>query len=358
MVLSQRDDPGALVRRGGCVIGAMALLAMLALSTVLSLVLPSQTAFGLRTRDVSQSVAVQPADTVIVEPDAGMGPLDAFMGSARRSVDLFMYELADTRAESILAADAARGVRVRVILDQRLERARNQAAFTYLSAHGVAVRWAPDADTTFHIKSVCVDGARCAVMTLNLTARYYATTRDFAVMDSDQADVAAIEGTFAADFGGHPGVPGSGADLVWSPGSTAALADLIGTASHTVLVYNEELSDPTTVETLAAAARRGVHVEIVMTYQSAWVRNFDALAAAGAQIRVLYGEQPVYIHAKMIWVDGRRVFLGSENLSVASLTRNRELGLISTDPAILQATEQTFEHDAASARIWQVRREP
>ena len=195
-------------------------------------------------------------------------------------------------------------------------------------------------------------------MTLNLTSRYCATTRDFAVVDTDQADVAAIEETFAGDFGGHPGVPRSGADLVWSPGSTTALADLIGTASHTVLVYNEELSDPTTVAALAAAARRGVRVEVVMTYQSSWVRNFDALTSAGAQVRVLYGEHPLYIHAKMIWVDGKRVFLGSENLSVASLTRNRELGLISIDPAILHATEQTFEHDAAGARIWQVRRGP
>jgi phosphatidylserine/phosphatidylglycerophosphate/cardiolipin synthase-like enzyme len=335
------------VKRAGRLTKAIALLTILAPWTVLP--------FG---GEVAEAAALRPADTLIVEPDAGMGPLDTFMGSARRSVDLSMYELADPHAESILVADAARGVRVRVILDQRLERARNQAAFTYLSAHGVAVRWAPDADNTFHIKAACVDGARCAVMTLNLTSRYYATTRDFAVVDKDRADVAAIEKTFAGDFDGHPGVPSSGADLVWSPGSTAALADLIRTASHTVLVYNEELSDPTTVDALAAAARRGVRVEVVMTYQSSWIRNFDALTSAGAQVRVLYGEHPLYIHAKMIWVDGKRVFLGSENLSVASLTRNRELGLITTDPAILHATEQTFEHDAAGARIWQVRRGP
>lgn len=346
------------MKRAGRVPGAVALLAIFTWLPVLALVLPFGAAFGVQTSDASDTAAPLPVDTLIVEPDAGMGPLDAFMGSARRSVDLSMYELADPRVESILVADAARGVRVRVILDKRLERARNQAAFTFLSTHGVAVHWAPDADYTFHIKSVCVDGARCAVMTLNLTSRYYATTRDFAVVDADQTDVAAIEETFAGDFGGHHGAPSPGADLVWSPGGTATLADLIGAAGHSILVYNEELSDRTTVDALAAAARRGVRVEVVMTYQSSWVRNFDALTSAGAQVRVLYGEHPVYVHAKMIWVDGKRVFLGSENLSVASLTRNRELGLISTDPAILHATEQTFEHDAASARIWPARRGP
>jgi cardiolipin synthase A/B len=346
------------MKRSGRVAEAFAVVATLVLLSLLPFGLPVHVALGLQPRGVEVSAALRPAETLIVEPDAGIGPLDAFMGSARRSLDLSMYELVDPHAESVLVADAARGVRVRVILDQRLERARNQAAFTYLSAHGVAVHWAPDADNTFHIKAGCVDGARCAVMTLNLTSRYYATTRDFAVMDTNQADVAAIEETFVDDFGGHPGVPSPGADLVWSPGSTAALANLIESASHTVLVYNEELSDPTTVQALAAAARRGVQVEVVMTYQSSWVRNFDALTSAGAQVRVLYGEHPAYIHAKMIWVDGKRVFLGSENLSVASLTRNRELGLISTDPAILHATEEIFEHDAATARIWQVRRGP
>jgi cardiolipin synthase len=283
-----------------------------------------------------------------------MGPLDAFMASATRSVDMSMYELADPRAESILAADAARGVRVRVVLDQYRERARNHDAFTYLSAHGVAVHWAPAVDNTFHIKSICVDGARCAIMTLNLTSRYYPTTRDFAVMDADRADVTAVEQTFAGDYQGHPGTPSSGAGLVWSPGSTAPLAALVGGADRTILVYNEELSDPTMVDALAGAARRGIHVEVVMTYEASWAPNFDALTAAGARIYVLYGEHPVYIHAKMIWVDEKRVFLGSENLSTASLTGNRELGLVSTDPGILSATKRTFDRDAASARIWRV----
>ena len=89
------------------------------------------------------------------------------------------------------------------------------------------------------------------------------------------------------------------------------------------MVYNEELSDPTTVDALASAAGRGVRVEVVMTYEASWVPNFDALTAAGAEVHVLYGEHPVYVHAKMIWVDGQRVFLGSQNLSTASLDRNQ-----------------------------------
>ena len=49
---------------------------------------------------------------------------------------------ADTTAEDDLAADAKRGVDVRVILDQHLEKSRNTATYNFLSAHRVHVTWA------------------------------------------------------------------------------------------------------------------------------------------------------------------------------------------------------------------------
>ena len=95
---------------------------------------------------------------VLAEPAAGIGPIYQLITGARSSVDLTMYELADPAAEADLAADAARGVDVRVILDQHLERSRNTGAYDYLTAHGVHVRWGP-AGTTYHQKTLTVDGA-------------------------------------------------------------------------------------------------------------------------------------------------------------------------------------------------------
>ena len=77
--------------------------------------------------------------SVLAEPQAGIGPIYQIITGARSSVDLTMYELADPAAEADLAADAARGVDVRVILDQHLEKPRNTSAYDYLAAHGVHV---------------------------------------------------------------------------------------------------------------------------------------------------------------------------------------------------------------------------
>lgn len=144
-----------------------------------------------------------------------------------------MYELADPAAEADLAGDAARGVRVRVILDQHLEKSRNTTAYDYLTARGVDVRWGP-AGTIYHQKTLTVDGATSVIMTLNLVAADYPGTRDFAVIDTNRADVAAIVTTFNADFAGHGITPPDGTDLVWSPtNAQASVLSVINGATRT-----------------------------------------------------------------------------------------------------------------------------
>src|SRR5580658_9479696 len=291
---------------------------------------------------------------LLTEPAAGIGPIYQLITGARSSVDLTMYELADSTAEADLAADAARGVNVRVLLDQHLEKSRNTAAYDYLSAHGVHVRWAP-AGTTYHQKTLTVDKATSVIMTLNLVADDYAHTRDFAVIDSSRADVAAIVATFNADFAGQAVTPPDGADLVWSPtNAQATVLSVIGGAKHTLAVEDEEMDDPAVTAALAAAARRGVHVTITMTADSEWDGAFTELTRAGAHIRLYRDASSVlYIHAKAIVADagrsGQRVLVGSQNFSAASLGYNRELGILTSNPGIVAAIAATLARDYAGA---------
>ena len=265
-----------------------------------------------------------------------------------------MYELADPTAEADLAADAARGLDVRVLLDRHLEKSANTSAYDYLSAHRVHVRWAP-AGVTYHQKTLTVDDATSVIMTLNLVARDYPGTRDFAVIDTSRADVAAIVATFNADFAGRVITPPDGADLVWSPANAkASVLSVIDRAKHTLAVEEEEMDDPAVTAALAAAARRGVHVTITMTADSEWDQAFAELTRAGAHIR-LYPDKAsaLYIHAKAIVADagrsGQRVLAGSQNFSVASLGYNRELGILTSDPRLVAAVAATLAHDYAGA---------
>jgi cardiolipin synthase len=294
--------------------------------------------------------------TVLAEPGAGFSEIYKLITSAHHSVELTMYELKDTTAEADLAADAKRGVDVRVVLDQHLEKTRNEATYSYLRAHGVHVAWAPKT-ITYHQKTLTIDGKTSVVMTLNWVSADYAGTRDFAVIDTKPADISAILTTFNADFGGHGKgySPPDGADLVWSPtNSQSVILTVIGGARHTLAIENEEMGDSKVTSALIAAARRGVNVTVTMTAQSSWDSAFRKLVKAGAHVHTYRDSDSVlYIHAKVVLADAgksdERVFVGSENFSVASLRVNRELGIVTTQPAVISVISATLARDYAGA---------
>jgi cardiolipin synthase len=316
---------------------------------------PSALAPMLTAARSTSAGASAPPLRLLTEPQAGLQPIYRLITEARSSVDLTMYELADPTAEADLAADAGRGVDVRVILDRHLEKSANRGAFNYLAAHGVHVRWGP-VGTTFHQKTLTVDDATAVIMTLNLVAGDYPDTRDFAVIDTSRTDVSAIADTFNADFAGRSITPPDGRDLVWSPtNAQASVLSVINHATHTLAVENEEMDDPAVTSALAAAARRGVNVKIIMTADAEWDHAFSELSSVGAHIR-LYpdGGGALYVHAKVIVADagrsGQRVLIGSQNFSVASLDYNRELGVLSRNGAVVAAVSSTLARDYAGGR--------
>jgi phosphatidylserine/phosphatidylglycerophosphate/cardiolipin synthase-like enzyme len=291
--------------------------------------------------------------TPIVEPDAGYAPIYALLSSPKHSLDMTMYELKDTKAEQALIADAARGVAVRVLLDQAFSGASvNKAAFANLMAHGVSVRAASTQVAITHQKSFVIDKKKAVIMTGNLTSQYYSTSRDYALTDAKATDVAAIETTFGIDWANAKGTAPTGADLVWSPGAQAPLVALIASAKKTLQVENEEMSATAIVSALVAAARKGVDVRVVMTDQASWHKSFDTLKAAGVQIRTYSPSAKLYVHAKTIEVDGKRVFLGSQNFSASSRFFCSELGLVTTATAVVKTVAATFATDFAGAAPW------
>jgi phosphatidylserine/phosphatidylglycerophosphate/cardiolipin synthase-like enzyme len=305
----------------------------------------------------SPRVPATPALSLIIEPGAGMGEIDALIASAHHTVDLTMYELEDTDAEQLLAGDAARGVEVRVILNRADTSSDNDAAFAYLEDHGVHVHWASSRYALTHQKTLVVDGTVSVIMTLNWTSRYYADTRDVAVVDRSPADIAAIQATFNADYAGAPINPPSGADLVWSP--TTSLPDLlalINGAQRELSVENEEMDQYEITDALMAAARRGVNVEICMTYSSSWADAFNELVAAGAHVRVYSPDAALYIHAKVLVRDpgasDQEAFAGSQNFSTESLRYNRELGIMLRGSVLIGQLEAMVHGDFDGASPW------
>jgi phosphatidylserine/phosphatidylglycerophosphate/cardiolipin synthase-like enzyme len=294
---------------------------------------------------------------LIIEPQAGFSPVYHLISRARHSIDLTMYEFSDTKAEHDLAAAAQRGVTVKVVLDQR-EKSHNSAAFGYLKSHGVKVVWSSTRFEYTHQKTLLVDGSTAVIMTANLTSEYYSSTRDFLVMDTKHADVAAIAQVFNADFAHRSVQPGDGRDLVWSPtDSQPELLGLIDGATKSLRIYSEEMGDTTIEDALIKAARRGVSVKVCGENESGeYDSDFSRLAAAGVHISYYSSSHGFYIHGKVVEADygtgHAKAFIGSENFSSTSLNRNRELGLITASQKVLSAIAKTFAHDYRNGKPW------
>jgi cardiolipin synthase len=300
------------------------------------------------------------------ESDNSVTPLYALVNNAQKTIDMTMYALEDTAFSGDLFTACNRGVKVRVILDQNDEKSGNTSAYNQLNAAAnCSAVWANKTFEASHQKSIILDGTQVAIMSLNLQSQYYSTTRDFALLENDPVDIAAIQATFNADYAaGTPssGVagasdfsysPGAGDDLIWSP--TTAQADMlaiINNARKTLLVENEEMGASNIVSALEAACTRGVTVDVAMVSQSSYSTEFRALEAAGCGVHVYPDTQTgFYIHAKAVVADyglsTQNVYMGSINYSTASMTENRELGVYIADPASVQFLNATMASDYA-----------
>ncbi len=87
-----------------------------------------------------------------------------------------------------------------------------------------------------------------------------------------------------------------------------------------------------------------------MTASPEWVTQPASLTSAGVRVAIR-PDAPgvVYLHAKAIVADGTTAFVGSQNFSTSSLDFDRELGVITTDPAVVGPLSKTLVTDVAGA---------
>jgi cardiolipin synthase len=304
---------------------------------------------------------------VFPETDNSVTPLYNLVNGAKSTIDMTMYEMQDTTMTTDLTTACKNGVRVRVIFSSS-ESSSNTTAYSALNSAGSNCS-AVESNSAFentHQKTITVDGAlasaQTAILSLNLQTQYYSTTRDFALVENDPVDIAAIEATFNQDYaaGGTKNTtefsylaPG-GDDLIWSPTTAqASLVNIINNATATLLIENEEMSADNIVSALENACQRGVTVEVAMTNDdNEYATEFSALQAAGCGVHTYVdNSSTLYIHAKAILADynttGVVCYMGSINFSTASMTENRELGLYVNDATSQQAIYNTITSDYA-----------
>jgi cardiolipin synthase A/B len=292
---------------------------------------------------------------VFVEPDAGYSVITNAISGAKQSVWVEMYLLTERHIIQGLEEAAHRGVDVRVMLEghpygsgsisptQTLDR---------LNAAGVKAKTTNPSFALTHEKGLVIDGQTAYIMTSNFTVSALGgsrsvTNREYGIIDNNSQDVQAVTSIFNADWN-RTDAQFNDPNLVVSPvNSRNAFTSLINGAHSSLLIEAEEMQDSGIEQALVNAAKHGVHVQVILPAPSGSSgdsnsQGISTIQQGGAQVK----EDPhYYMHAKIIVVDGQKAFVGSENISTASLERNRELGIIVADQNVLNTLQQTFQQD-------------
>jgi cardiolipin synthase len=248
-----------------------------------------------------------------------------------------------------------RGVDVRVMLEPHPVGSAPDGQLPLiaeLNTAGVSARATSPAFTLTHEKTILVDAATAYIMTGNLTKSALGgssatTNREYGIIDTDAATVSDVRASFQADWDRQPYAPADPALVVSPTNSRLRLLTLITLARSTLSLEEEELLDPQIVAALAAAARRGVSVRLLLpgvsgSGDSAEQANVAALIAAGGMV---HRSARYYIHAKLIVADGNMAFVGSENISAASLDHNREMGIMVSDTTAITTFQASVADD-------------
>jgi len=294
---------------------------------------------------------------VYVEPDDGEKVITGAIKSASKSVWLEIYILSDRNVIRALEEAVNRGLDVRVMLEPHPFGGGSSAPRTLdeLKAAGVKAQFtSPDFKLT-HEKGMILDGATAYIMTSNFSRSALGGSssgsgtrnREYGIIDANAQDVQAVIAIFNADWN-HATAQFNDANLVVSPvNSRSVFMNLIGSAQHTLLIEAEEMNDSAIEQALVNAASRGVQIEIILPAPSGSASDSNSSGiAAIRQGNITVREDPhLYMHAKIMVVDGVKAFVGSENISTQSLDSNRELGILVSDTSVLGTLQSTFQTD-------------
>jgi cardiolipin synthase len=345
-----------------------------------------------RLMDDASARPLRPGNRIVplVDGDAAYPAMLAAIDGAVRSVALSTYIFDSSpigrRFVAALAAAQARGVQVRVLLDDVGARYSWPQADRLLAPHGLKVArflplWrAPYYNLRNHRKLLVVDGKHGFTGGMNIRVHHVLAerssypTRDLAFAVEGPV-VAQLAEVFAEDWAFTTGESLSGPD--WFPplpasGTVAARGipdgpdeDMdrirwtflggLSCARRSVRVLTPYFLPESAIATaFNLAAMRGVQVDIALPERGnlplvQWAMWGDFRKVLEHGCRVWLTPRP-FDHSKLMVVDDLWVVFGSPNWDPRSLRLNFELGVECYDPALATRMGELFDERVASAR--------
>ena len=296
----------------------------------------------------------------ISTPNDNHSELLAAFDSAKVSIKVGIFGISGKHIADSLEAAQKRGVSVTIICDKYCVGNDKKAAIVaQLKAAGVTMYTATTAFTISHWKMFVIDDSKVFISTMNFISRFN-QMRDMGVFVTNPSIVKEVLAVFNTDIENSKNQTAltpalSQPNLVWSPSnSEEKLVQLILSAKSTIEIWIENMGNQAIHQALKTAVQNGVRVRLMTSLcglgmdPSFAFSHLNQLLGFGVNVQVMpFPASPEipYVHAKVIVVDKKTTFLGSENFSMNSLLNARELGIIFKDTEIQTRINSLYESD-------------
>ncbi len=294
---------------------------------------------------------------IFVFPEAGRTPLITAINSAKKTIDMAAYRLSDPQIIETLEKAKKRGVTIHLLIEPNIfvhEKGYGTNPIDHLKSIGIHIYTLSKRFNQAHYKMIVIDKSWGLLGTGNAAQDAFEGTedvpacRDFSVPILKSSLVHELLRIFNADIHDERVVPRT-TKLVWGPDQQrSTFLRMINSAKKSIRIYQQSFEDVGMAQALAGAARAGVDVQLIMPpfpfsrTVDGNIPNQTLITQAGAKVVL---NTKIYIHAKVMIVDDKEMYVGSCNMYSPSIDQTRELGIIIDTPKPIKTVLETFQKD-------------
>jgi len=274
--------------------------------------------------------------SLLIQPGDGTAEILAGIDRAKHTIHVAAFRFDRRDIEMALKRAARRGVFVHVLVAHTSAGQGGEITLRRLEMRllgdGITVTRTASDLVRYHDKVMTIDGETLYLLGFNFTYLDVDRSRSFGIITRNKEWVDEAERMFLADATRQQYTPQCDSFVVSPGNSRRQLMWLMESAERQILIYDDKLSDPDAMRLLAQKVRAGVDVRII--------------GSAGKRaVGVCTARLFMRLHAQVIIVDEKRMFLGSQSLRTLEMDARREAGVITDDPELVGPVLETFHAD-------------
>jgi len=266
--------------------------------------------------------------------------------SAQERIYIEVYILTETRIKESIKKAKQNGVDVKIILEKNPYKAANinNKTYDFFKKNQIDIVWSNPKNYSLNHSKVIIIDDEAIISTWNLSYSTFKFNRDFFIFTHDEKIISSLKKIFEADFNWiKQDVYGS--NLVLSPNySRDKLTILLNNAKSEIKLYFQYFKDEELEELLIKKAQEWIKISAIIS-KTSWENDkekVEKFQSSWIDVTPLKNEK---MHAKMILIDHKYLYIWSINFSNYSFDFNREVGILIKNKEIITKIFSIFTQD-------------